>query len=78
MRSATSRTLSDIAEQLDRLSKELPGLDAAARHDVGNALAIVRACHEGIIDGVLEPSAQRLRSMAASLEKARTRLGRAQ
>ena len=76
MDDSVARTLSEIAEQLEKLSAELSGLDPLERHEVGNALAVVRACHEGIVDGLIEPSAQRLENMLASLEKARATLRR--
>lgn len=42
----------------------------ALRHDAANALSSVRACLEGIMDGVLDPSPERLAQMHAALLRA--------
>ncbi|HEY5257919.1 MAG TPA: hypothetical protein VIJ12_06005 [Candidatus Baltobacteraceae bacterium] len=47
---------------------------AALRHDIGNALAIAQANLEGIIDGVLDPTPERLANIRESLAAAGARL----
>lgn len=44
--------------------------NATLRHEIGNALAIVQANLEGVIDGVLEPSTVRLAGMREALASA--------
>ena len=52
--------------------REVSRHEAAAflRHEVGNALSIVRANLEAIIDGVLPATPERLRGMHAALTSA--------
>jgi hypothetical protein len=64
-----------VAEQLYAFVTELDRQDDAlrrqvtfARHDIGNALAIVQANLEGIIDGVIAPTPERLENMRTSLQ----------
>lgn len=66
-----------VATRLRAFLLELEGTDAArarsdakVRHEIGNALAIVQANLEGVIDGVLEPTAERLSGMRAALASA--------
>jgi signal transduction histidine kinase len=43
---------------------------SVARHEIGNALAIAQANIEGIVDGILEPTEERLNGILASLSSA--------
>ena len=43
---------------------------AELRHEIGNALAIVQANLEAVIDGVLEPTPERLGGMRQALSSA--------
>jgi len=47
---------------------------AELRHDIGNALSIAQANLEAIIDGVLEPTPERLGTIRDSLATAGDRL----
>ena len=47
---------------------------AELRHDVGNSLAIAQATLEGIIDGILDPTAERLAVIRDGLAAAGDRL----
>ena len=47
---------------------------AALRHDIGNALSIAQANLEAIVDGILDPTPERLRTIRDSLSAAGDRL----
>lgn len=58
-----------LAEIEDREAGRAQQL-ANVRHEIGNALSIARANLEGIIDGLLEPTEDRLNSLLAALGSA--------
>lgn len=62
--------LSAAIAELDRYEEEQRQYVAVVRHEIGNALAIVQASLEAIVDGVLEPTSERLQNMRKSLENA--------
>jgi hypothetical protein len=47
---------------------------AELRHDIGNALSIAQANLEAIVDGVFDPTPERLRTIRDSLAVAGDRL----
>ncbi len=61
-----------------RLQTELLSthLDAHERHEIGNILAIAQANIEAMVDGVLEPTSQRIRNVEDALSEASKRLHR--
>ncbi len=63
------RLLAFIAD-IERREDDRRRSNATLRHEIGNALAIVQANLEGVIDGVLEPSGARLASMREALASA--------
>jgi len=62
--------LYSFVSELDRRDDTVRRQVTLARHEIGNALAIVQANLEGIIDGVLAPTPERLDNMRISLQNA--------
>lgn len=62
--------LADLVADLDHQDEARRRSTARLRHEIGNALAIVQANLEGVIDGVLEPTAERLAGMRDALASA--------
>jgi len=62
--------LGGLFADLDRQDESRRRSTARARHEIGNALAIVQANLEGVIDGVLEATPERLASMRDALASA--------
>lgn len=62
--------LSGLFADLDRQDESRRRSTAHARHEIGNALTIVLANLEAVIDGVLEPTAERLAAMRDALTAA--------
>lgn len=65
-----ARRLQAFVEQIERDEESRRRSAAAMRHEIGNALAIVQANLEGVIDGVLEASQERLAGMREALAAA--------
>lgn len=65
-----SARLSALFADLERQDESRRRSAAGARHEIGNALTIVLANLEGVIDGVLEPTAERLSGMRDALAAA--------
>jgi hypothetical protein len=62
--------LFSLVSELDDREERRRKTDTHLRHDIGNALSIVRANLEGIIDGVLPSTPQRLKGMSDALSAA--------
>jgi len=62
--------LAELVGVLDHQDEARRRSTARLRHEIGNALAIVQANLEGVIDGVLEPTADRLAGMRDALASA--------
>jgi hypothetical protein len=62
--------LAELFADLDHQDEARRRSTARLRHEIGNALAIVQANLEGVIDGVLEPTADRLAGMRDALASA--------
>jgi signal transduction histidine kinase len=65
-----AQRLCDLFADLDRQDESRRRSTAHVRHEIGNALTIVQANLEGVIDGVLEPTEERLASMRDALTSA--------
>jgi signal transduction histidine kinase len=61
------RLLSWMTQQ-QRYERDRSEAQALARHELGNALSIAQANVEAMIDGVLEPSAERLYGIRSALQ----------
>jgi signal transduction histidine kinase len=61
------RLMSLMTEQ-QRREKERSEAQAVARHELGNAISIAQANIEAMVDGVLEPTAERLASIRDALQ----------
>jgi len=48
--------------------------DAELRHEIGNALSIAQANLEGMLDGIVEPSLERLEGIRDAIATASERL----
>ena len=55
---------------LEREDESRRRTTARLRHEIGNSLTIVQANLEGVIDGVLEPTTERLAGMRDALASA--------
>lgn len=65
-----AKRLSALFADLDRQDESRRRSTARVRHEIGNSLAIVQANLEGVIDGVLEPTTERLAGMRDALASA--------
>lgn len=68
---------SPIADRLFLLLSDIEEVEAArgrklakVRHEIGNALSIVQANIEGMVDGILEPTVDRLNALLSALATA--------
>lgn len=61
------RLMSLMTEQ-QRREKERSEAQAVARHELGNAISIAQANIEAMVDGVLEPTAERLAAIRDALQ----------
>jgi hypothetical protein len=62
--------LAGVIADLDHRDEARRRSTADLRHEIGNALTIVQANLEGVIDGVLEPTKERLAGMRDALAAA--------
>jgi two-component system sensor histidine kinase BaeS len=62
--------LAALFADLDRQDESRRRTTARVRHEIGNALTIIQANLEGVIDGVLEPTTDRLAGMCDALASA--------
>jgi len=76
-RAALQADAGPLAERLSALFADLDRQDEARRrstahlrHEIGNALTIVQANLEGVIDGVLEPTKERMSGIRDALASA--------
>lgn len=76
LRDPIARRLIVLFSKLERRDRRHAENLADARHEIGNALSIACANIEGIIDGVVPASPQRLADILASLVAAGKRLDR--
>lgn len=59
--------LFELLEEIERREREQAGTISAMRHEIGNLLSIAQANLEGIIDGVLEGTPERLDGIREAL-----------
>jgi hypothetical protein len=64
------RALEELAERSAERERGRAQAFAALRHDVGNALSIAQANIEGMLDGVLTQTPERLRGIREALRGA--------
>jgi signal transduction histidine kinase len=67
---AAAARLFGLVSELDHYEEQRRKADSHLRHEIGNALSIVRANLEAIIDGILPATPERLKGMSDALSEA--------